>query len=116
MLKIKIYAENVALLKLLTLVLENRGHQVEGFTDVQQQTLETMGYTTIKKPFKLFQIADWLTTCESHQTTDAPPELLPPPTTPLSLNNDSAVIVSSCLSLMIDFTALRVITKTRFPI
>ena len=127
-LKIKIFADDMSLLKLLALILEKRGHRVEGFTDnyrcpscvnescpcppgstcadaiiintrkpvletlpilkeqdqkgcklakpkmvimssfftdTQKQTLESMGYTTIKKPFKLSKIADWLESCEA---------------------------------------------------
>lgn len=35
------------------------------FTDKQKQAIQSMGYTTIKKPFAMSKIADWLESCES---------------------------------------------------
>lgn len=128
-LRIKIYAKDLSVLKLLTLILQNKGHQVQGvtdnyfcpsyslekcpyppgtrcadaviintrkpvletlpvlkeqnekgckltkqqkaimscfFTDEQKQTIQSLGYPIIKKPFSLSTITKWLETVEPH--------------------------------------------------
>jgi len=128
-LKIKIFAKDSSVIKLLTLILEKKGHQVEVstddyscpsciretctcpsgmacadaviintrkpvletlpilkeqaekgckltkskkvimssfFTDEQNEAIQSMGYPTIKKPFSMSKIDEWLNACESH--------------------------------------------------
>lgn len=127
-LKIRIYEKDLSLLKLLTIILEQKGHQVQGFTgtyrcparrddscicpprqacvdaviinsmqpfldtlhsladqeqkgcklakqkiaimssfftEKQKQTIQDLGHTTIKIPFRLSKIDDWLESCET---------------------------------------------------
>lgn len=128
-LRIKVYAKDLSVLKLLTLILERKGHQVHGvtdnyccpscslnmcpcppgttcadaviintrkpvletlpileeqdkngcklkkqqkvlmssfFTDEQKQTIQSLGYPIIKKPFSLSTITKWLEAVEHH--------------------------------------------------